>query len=250
MSDRSPIRRAARAKAFTLVEILVVISIVTLLISLLLPALGKSREATKRVVCGTRLYQWGVMCTAFADQNNGNLPDIGASPLESYQYNAPLARRLLEGYGLVQELAFCTDGFAPAGAMTSEYQSNGAAFWGYSYFPNRDTRDGLDWTRVPLRQSRSTVKGTSDQWIIAADICAGHNVTAWTPWRPWKFTHANHPNPMKPEGAHLYEGRQMFIPYGVNNCYYDGHVQWIDFDNLDMGKHYVHSHWKYNHNWD
>ena len=50
-------RVGRRFTAFTLVELLTVISIIALLVSILMPALNKSREAAKTIVCQSQLKQ-------------------------------------------------------------------------------------------------------------------------------------------------------------------------------------------------
>ncbi len=57
-------------KAFTLVELLVVISIIALLLSVLMPSLSKARDQARAVVCLTNLKQWGLVWNLYTNSNN------------------------------------------------------------------------------------------------------------------------------------------------------------------------------------
>ena len=69
----------SRIPAFTMVELLVVITIVTLLLSLLLPAIGKAKEAANRVVCLSQLRQISVAGLTYANDNRFALPACDAA---------------------------------------------------------------------------------------------------------------------------------------------------------------------------
>jgi len=66
-------RPVLRTRGFTIIELLVVVSILVLLIALLLPALSKAREAARRALCMSNLRQIHVAGTAYSDDNDGHI---------------------------------------------------------------------------------------------------------------------------------------------------------------------------------
>lgn len=75
MSNRAATtNRAPGLRAFTLIEILVVVAIIALLISILLPSLKAARDEAKKVLCGSNLHQIGVGLTSYVSAHKGELP--------------------------------------------------------------------------------------------------------------------------------------------------------------------------------
>lgn len=75
-------KKCESAKAFTLVELLVVLAVIAILVALLLPALGRAKGRARQTVCMENLRQINLGIRMYADEANdaSPSPDAAAAP--------------------------------------------------------------------------------------------------------------------------------------------------------------------------
>ncbi|MEN6385131.1 MAG: type II secretion system protein [Phycisphaerales bacterium] len=66
--------KKALKMGFTLVELLVVISIIALLLAVLIPAMSKAKEAARTVVCLTNMKSYSLASAMYANDNGNSFP--------------------------------------------------------------------------------------------------------------------------------------------------------------------------------
>lgn len=128
-----------RRRAFSLIEVLVVISIIVLLISMALPSLSTAKEAGRDAKCMSGLRQVAVAFDTFEVEHNGHYPGaytsvwvgpqtwqkswMGKETWFGANYEGTIVRYLSGGAPAARELYRCPS--LPAGQLGSGSGSNG-----------------------------------------------------------------------------------------------------------------------------
>lgn len=227
---------------FTLVELLVVVSVIGILAALLLPALSKSKERALRAQCTSNLRQVVMLLTMYASSNNQKLPQVSSGhwawdvPREVADQMAEGASPLIffcRGCGFTEEDFIAQwNEFISNPPQTNDYRVVGYAmtFPGTaSVLQTNQNATILPQTIVDSATGVSYPAPSTSERVLAADATISKPTDADIIHRSWNSY-------INIKGAYVKLHRTAHLkgtyPAGGNVGMLDGHVEWRRFDDM------------------
>ncbi|MGA2501478.1 MAG: prepilin-type N-terminal cleavage/methylation domain-containing protein [Tepidisphaeraceae bacterium] len=236
-----------RRRAFSLVELLVVIAIVAILIAILLPSINQARNQANCTVCLNNLRQIGMAVNVYIHDHDDLPPSVIITPTKS---NAPTGMMLMasRSTGLMvlsrqgdfsrRNLA-CPEGWASGG--TSEWydsmgiNASGVAYMDYAYWAGRfPPQDDFDVRyasfKYSIREKAIKILATD----IVVELATGASLLPLTGAGNHASNHDGRPSVItQTDGEHHPLPVNNFInSRGMSVLFSDYHVAWFPAEKL------------------
>ena len=163
-------RSLRRDKGFTLIELLIVVAIIGILVSILMPSLGKAREKARRAVCLSNLKNCGVVSVLYANDNKMRLnPSDGSNPaVESLHWLGAGTQKGFDPYINNWDITNCSNWPSTGANIAAQgVNYNSAQMIGFVYSGGLDIRN---------------LQGPGEDWIAPQRLTDESNLMLWSDW--------------------------------------------------------------------
>ncbi|MFC1675785.1 type II secretion system protein [Planctomycetota bacterium] len=179
-----------KRKGFTLVELLVVISIIALLMSLLMPALNKAKEQAKKVWCLANERGTMICVRTYTLSNEDYLPLRREGHSSAYAGLLDFPVLMVDEGGLSPKNLHCPGDIRKPGAVTA---------WMVNWYPNPDGFVAGCWLYETIPSWTSQYPDFSYVWPMKmfSDVDpVTRTLVAWGTriLKPWKLEDVKHPS--------------------------------------------------------
>jgi prepilin-type processing-associated H-X9-DG protein/prepilin-type N-terminal cleavage/methylation domain-containing protein len=244
-------------KAFTLVELLVVVAIIALLLAILIPSLNKARELANRIACGAIVKNIATASNTYSNTYDGwfvpfcqvgwgqpakKLTDYSTDPkvgdIRWFQNKAFRSYIHIDSYQVSSNLAHMPKEFLCPSDKISKLRTGNRFSHAYN---NSDWRPWTIAYRIVGYKVSTVIKPAEtlhfiDSITYDVDLNGAHYLGVWDRIKNLTPDPATWPDPRtKDYGAAHYRHSE-----GANVGFYDGHVEWLrKIDIFDLEGYYA-----------
>jgi prepilin-type N-terminal cleavage/methylation domain-containing protein/prepilin-type processing-associated H-X9-DG protein len=212
-------------RALTLIEVLVVVSIIALLAAILLPALTQAKESAKTTTCLSQEKQLGLALSLYVVDNDDGLPTAGEDSSDPEELNGDSWVDTVQPYLRSDQVFRCPDDFSPDWDALVEARQSSYGLNAY-FAPNHPPFYGFTIGRTEH----------PSECVLIAELAGSYNEDHFAPmfWGdPANCSEPEHHQIQWDDQAH--QPKTIDIarhPSGSNYLFVDLHAKKMRFDQL------------------